>query len=214
MATLLTFFLAAAAGSSGVDVGKQLVAAMKSGDGARIRALLAEVGAEPTKTTVEIVLRIGVEHPSHEVYAAVRQTLAAVRGAEAIAAIGKTLAQQKDERMRTLALFALEDIPVEAAVSHLEARLKVSEYGERVAELFFRLESAARRAGASLSRRSHRDARAFPAGVSPPRDCTQGLPQQAPGRQFAVVERRIGAYLSSDRALHVHARGSAAHRTG
>ena len=124
MATLLTFFLAAAAGSSGVDVGKQLVAAMKSGDGARIRALLAEVGAEPTKTTVEIVLRIGVEHPSHEVYAAVRQTLAAVRGAEAIAAIGKTLAQQKDERMRTLALFALEDIPVEAAVSHLEARLK------------------------------------------------------------------------------------------
>lgn len=124
MQALLTFILLASAGSPGADAGKQLAAAAKSGGEARICELLAQVGAEPSKATVQVVLQLGAEHPSHKVYEAVRQALAAVRGADAIEAIGKTLAQQTNARMRTLALFALEDIPVATTVEHLTACLK------------------------------------------------------------------------------------------
>ncbi len=127
MHALLTFLIIAGAAATGADVGKQLAAAAKSSDEARICALLAQVGAEPSKATVQVLLQLGAEHPSHKVYEAARQALAAVRGANAIEAIGKTLVQQKDSRLRTLALFALEDIPVESTVVHLAACLKDKE---------------------------------------------------------------------------------------
>ncbi len=122
-------FLALAVPLWGADLAKQLAAAAKSTDEAHLCALLARARPDAPKATVQIMLQIGVEHPSAKVYETVRTAMAALRGKEALDTLAKALAQQKDPRVRKLAMFALGDIPEEPTVAPLVACLKDKDPG-------------------------------------------------------------------------------------
>ena len=167
---VLFLFLAGGGPLAGADLERRLIAAAKKGDEGELCALLGTVGPAPGKTTLRLLLNLGIEVRSPAVYAAVRRALAGIRDQGALDALGESLRPGKDFRPRCLALFALGDIPLPATVGLLLPYLKDKDERVRI------------RVAEALGQKPYRESVVALLGVLPAADQVAG--------EYSLVVRR------------------------
>ncbi len=129
----------------GADLERRLVIAAKRGDMAKLHSLLGEVGQAPSERMLLLLMKLGVETPSQQIFLGIQKVFARIRGTEALTTFNRVLAKKKDFRYRTLAVMALGDIPAVETINLLVPFLKDKD--ERI-----KLQVAK-----ALGKKSHRD---------------------------------------------------------